>query len=134
MKKQIIALSFALMSIGVFAQKNELKAAEKAIKKEQYADALSAITAAEALMGNMDAKSIAKFYFFKAQAYAGQKKYAEAAEAFDALFAYENEIGKKRYSSKAKPMLDQLRVEVSEKALYFTIQIKIIKMLQSFFT
>jgi tetratricopeptide (TPR) repeat protein len=117
MKKQIIALSFALMSIGVFAQKNELKAAEKAIKKEQYADALSAISAAEALMGNMDAKSIAKFHFFKAQAYAGQKSYAEAAEAFDALFAYENEIGKKRYSSKAKPMLDQLRVEVSEKAL-----------------
>ena len=89
MKKQIIALSFALMSIGVFAQKNELKAAEKAIKKEQYADALTAITAAEALMGNMDAKSTAKFYFLKAQGLCMDKKDTRAADAFEQLFAYE---------------------------------------------
>ena len=35
MKKQIIALSLGLMSIGTFAQKNELKAVEKAIKKSE---------------------------------------------------------------------------------------------------
>ena len=34
MKKQLIAFSLALMSMGVFAQKNELKAAAKAIKKQ----------------------------------------------------------------------------------------------------
>ena len=70
MKKQIIAYSLALMSMGVFAQKNELKAAGKALKKQDYAGAVASISAAEALMGNMDAKLKAKFYFLKAQAYA----------------------------------------------------------------
>ena len=117
MKKPIIAISLALMSMGVFAQKNELKAAGKALKKQNYAGAVTAITAAEALMGTMDAKLKAKFYFLKAQAFAGQKKYSVAADAFSALFAFEKETGKQKYTSKAKPMQGQLTKEVSEKAL-----------------
>ena len=117
MKKPIIAISLALMSMGVFAQKNELKAAGKALKKQNYAGAVTAITAAEALMGTMDAKLKAKFYFLKAQAFAGQKKYSIAADAFSTLFAFEKETGKQKYTSKAKPMQGQLTKEVSEKAL-----------------
>ena len=117
MKKQIIAYSLALMSMGVFAQKNELKAAGKALKKQDYAGAVASISAAEALMGNMDAKLKAKFYFLKAQAYAGQKNYRTAADTFTALFAFEKETGKQKYTSKAKPMQGQLTKEVSEKAL-----------------
>ena len=117
MKKQIIAYSLALMSMGVFAQKNELKAAGKALKKEDYAGAVASISAAEALMGNMDAKLKAKFYFLKAQAYAGQKNYRTAADTFTALFAFEKDTGKQKYTSKAKPMQGQLIKEVSEKAL-----------------
>lgn len=117
MKKQIIAYSLALMSMGVFAQKNELKAAGKALKKQDYAGAVASISAAEALMGNMDAKLKAKFYFLKAQAYAGQKNYRTAADTFTALFAFEKETGKQNYTSKAKPMQGQLTKEVSEKAL-----------------
>ncbi|MDG1245660.1 MAG: tetratricopeptide repeat protein [Polaribacter sp.] len=117
MKKQLIAFSLALMSMGVFAQKNELKAAAKAIKKQNFAAAVASISAAEALMGNMDEKLKAKFYFLKAQAFAGQKKYSTAANAFSTLFAYEKEIRKQKYTSKAKPMQGQLTKEVSEKAL-----------------
>ena len=103
--------------MGVFAQKNELKAAAKAIKKQNFAAAVASISAAEALMGNMDEKLKAKFYFLKAQAFAGQKKYSTAANAFSTLFAYEKEIRKQKYTSKAKPMQGQLTKEVSEKAL-----------------
>lgn len=117
MKKQIIAYSLALVSMGVFAQKNELKAAGKALKKQDYAGAVASISAAEALMGNMDAKLKAKFYFLKAQAYAGQKNYRTAADTFTALFAFEKETGKQKYTSKAKLMQGQLTKEVSEKAL-----------------
>jgi tetratricopeptide (TPR) repeat protein len=117
MKKQIIALSLGLMSIGVFAQKAELKTADKAIRKQNFAGAVTAITSAEALIGNMDAKNKAKFYFLKGQAFAGQKKYKVAAEAFNNLISLEKETGKQKYSSKAKPMLGQLTKEVSEKAL-----------------
>jgi tetratricopeptide (TPR) repeat protein len=117
MKKQIIALSLAFMSLGLFAQKNELKAAGKFIKKQDFAGAVVAITAAEALLGNMDAKLKAKFYFLKAQAFAGQKKYSVAADTFSALFALEEESGKQKYTSKAKLMQSQLVKEVADKAL-----------------
>ena len=117
MKNQILAISLGLMSIGAFAQKNELKAAEKAIKKQNFAAAVASITTAEGLLGNMDAKLKSKFYFLKGQAFAGQKKYKEAAGAFNNLMSYEKQVGKFRYSKKAQPMLGQLTKEVSEKAL-----------------
>ncbi len=43
MKKQIIALSLGFITIGVFAQKQELKNAEKAIKKQDYPTAIASI-------------------------------------------------------------------------------------------
>ena len=117
MKKQIITLFLVLISIVAFAQKNELKAAKKAIKNKVFAEAITAISSAEALMGNMSGKNKAEFYFLKGQAFAGQKKYKVAAESFNKLISFEEEIGRKRYSSKALPMLGQLTKEVSEKAL-----------------
>lgn len=68
MKKQVIvALALA---IGLFsnAQKNELKAAEKAIKKNNYAEAKSAVMSAESLIGSADDKTKAQFYYLKAKA------------------------------------------------------------------
>lgn len=117
MKKQIITLFLVLISIVAFAQKNELKAAKKAIKNKVFAEAITAISSAESLMGNMSDKNKAEFYFLKGQAFAGQKKYKVAAESFNKLISFEEEIGRKRYSSKALPMLGQLTKEVSEKAL-----------------
>lgn len=72
MKKQIIvALAFSISAFS-FAQKKELKTAEKAIKSNNYAEAKAALNQAEALMSAMDEKSKAKFYFLKGQAlYAG---------------------------------------------------------------
>ena len=87
MKTKVLALVFGLVTITTFAQKNELKTAEKAIKKQDYATAITAVTAAESLLANMDDKSKAKFYFLKAQAYFGKKDFQTAADAFDALIA-----------------------------------------------
>ena len=117
MKKQLLALSMALLSVGAFAQKDELKAADKAIDKGNFTEAVTAITAAETLMGNMDDKNKAKFYFLKAQAFAGQQNYKVAAKSFQELISFEKEIGRERYSDKAAPMLGQLTQDVSEKAL-----------------
>jgi len=67
MKKQlIIALAFSISALS-FAQKKELKTAEKAIKNNNYAEAKAAITQAEGLMSAMDTKSKAKFYYVKGQ-------------------------------------------------------------------
>ncbi|WP_242131906.1 tetratricopeptide repeat protein [Aestuariivivens marinum] len=98
MKNQIIiALAF---SIGVFsfAQKKELKTAERAIKGTNYAEAKAALSQAEALMSAMDEKSKAKYYFLMGQAlYAGgngsSQDIDKAIESFNMVEgAYASEI------------------------------------------
>ncbi|WP_299391407.1 tetratricopeptide repeat protein [uncultured Gelidibacter sp.] len=68
MKKQVTVALALLVGSFSFAQKSELKDAEKAIKKNNYAEAKSAINAAEALIANADDKLKANFYILKGQA------------------------------------------------------------------
>lgn len=63
MKKQIIVALALTFSVFSFAQKKEVKAAEKAIKSNNFANAKTAISAAEKLISAMDDKTKAKFYF-----------------------------------------------------------------------
>jgi len=114
MKKQVV-LGLALM-IGSFsfAQKKELKAAEKAIKSSNYADAKAAISSAEALMSSMDDKTKAKFYFLKGKAlYANgvgsDSEITDALNSFKMLKDVEAKSGKKIYTSK----VDALELEMS---------------------
>ncbi len=103
MKKQlVIALALFVGSIS-FAQKNELKAAEKAIKSTNFADAKSAIQSAEKLISNMDDKAKAKFYFLKGQAlYANgsgtDNDINSAIESFESLKDFEATKGKLKYT------------------------------------
>lgn len=102
----VLLLAVASMS---FAQKDELKAIEKALKNSNFGDAKSSVSAAEALIGNMDDKSKAKFYFLKAQAlYAeGQGSEAnidEAIESLDQLKDLESKMGKLKYTAEANEM------------------------------
>ncbi|OIQ28567.1 MAG: hypothetical protein BM564_09230 [Bacteroidetes bacterium MedPE-SWsnd-G2] len=69
MRNQIIVAVALLVSSFSFSQKSELKLAEKAIKSENYADAKTAISAADGLIGAADAKTKAKYYFLKGKAY-----------------------------------------------------------------
>ncbi|OBQ56660.1 tetratricopeptide repeat protein [Tamlana sp. s12] len=68
MKKQgIIALAISISAFS-FAQKKELKTAEKAIKSSNYSEAKSALGQAESLMSAMDDKLKAKYYYLNAEA------------------------------------------------------------------
>lgn len=107
MKKQVI-LALALM-IGSFsfAQKKELKTAEKAIKSSNFADAKAAINAAESLMSAMDDKQKAQFYFLKAQAFYADGKGSNdeidtALESFKMLSQVEATSGRNDYSNEVK--------------------------------
>ncbi|WP_136480871.1 tetratricopeptide repeat protein [Cognatitamlana onchidii] len=63
MKKQIIvALAIALGGFS-FAQKKELKAAEKAIKSKGFADAVTALNAVEPMLESLDPKLKEKYYY-----------------------------------------------------------------------
>ncbi|MBU3010097.1 tetratricopeptide repeat protein [Polaribacter vadi] len=116
MKKQILALSLGLMSIGMFAQKNELKAAEKAIKKNDFKTAKAAILPLESMEGSMDAKYEAKYYYLKGATY-GKTNVEKAAEAYNKLFEVEKASGSSKYTKIATPKLNELILFVSEKAI-----------------
>jgi tetratricopeptide (TPR) repeat protein len=116
MKKQILTVALGFITIVSFGQKNELKAAEKAIKKQDYTAAVSSINTAEALIANADDKLKSKFYFLKGQAFGGKKDYEVAAKAYNDLFDFEKQVGKKRYTDKAAPLLNTLKEEVNKRA------------------
>lgn len=102
----VLLLAFTFVS---FAQKSELKAMEKAIKNSNFASAKSALKSAEALFGNMDDKSKAKFYFLKAQAlYANgagsNDEIDKAIQSLSDLKDLESSMGKLRYTEDANQM------------------------------
>jgi tetratricopeptide (TPR) repeat protein len=116
MKKQILALSLGLISLASFAQKDELKAAEKAIKKDLFKEAQAALLPLESIEATMDEKYIAKYYFLKGSAY-GKMNVEKAAEAYNKLMEVEKVSGKSKYTDQATPKLNELVQFVSEKAV-----------------
>ena len=98
MKKQITIALALLISALSLAQKKELKAAEKAIKSDDFAGAKTALAQAESLMSAMDEKLKSKYYYLKGQAlYAkGKGTDTEVKEAIENLgkaeSAYSTEV------------------------------------------
>lgn len=119
MKKQILTVALGFVTVVSFGQKSELKAAEKAIKKQNYTLAVSSINTAESLIASADSKLKSKFYFLKGQAFGGKKDYETAAGAYNDLLDFENKLGKARYSDKALPLLNALKNEVNDRAFKF---------------
>ncbi len=117
MKKQVLALSIGLLAISSFAQKKELKAAEKALKNNDFAGTLTAIKSAESLIADADPKYKSKFYYIKAKALVGKKDYAAAVSTFDELVAYEKESGKKTYSGEVSGIKAKMSQEISNEAI-----------------
>jgi len=75
MKKQVLALALLGLTSVAFAQKNEVKALEKAVKAEKFSETKSLIVSAEAVIANADDKTKAKFYYLKAKVMLNSKNY-----------------------------------------------------------
>lgn len=117
MRKQVLALSLGLLTLASFGQKKELKSMEKALKKNDFNGAITIANSLQNTIESADDKYKTKYYFLNGQALLGVKKYEKASEAFNTLFNYEKKIGKERYSSEARPMLEKIVQSVSEKAI-----------------
>ncbi len=103
-----LVLVFTVTAVS-FAQKNEVKAIEKALKNSNFANAKSAVSVAEGLMSNMDDKMKAKFLFLKAQALyangaASDSDMDKAIATLEELKNHESSIGKLRYTEDANEM------------------------------
>jgi len=120
MRKQLIILSAFFMSMTLFAQNDELKTAEKAVKSNDFATAMSAINQAEGLIANADQKTKAKFYYLKGLALyqngAPQADIDKVGAAFNQLIKYENETKKPKYSAEIGQILNKMIVAVAESA------------------
>lgn len=114
MKKQILVLSLGLISLVALGQKNELKAAEKAIKKNDIKTARQTIESIDE--NSVEAKYKAKYFFLKGSAY-GKSDVEKAAEAYNNLFEVEKKTGKQKYTKTAQPMLNELIQFVSNQAI-----------------
>lgn len=120
-KKHLIVLSLSLfIGMTTFAQKSELKAADKALKKKNYAAALSAISQAENLITNADAKTKSKFFYIKGMALYGNGNNAVnnemAAKAFSILLDLEENGSGTKYSSVAGQTLNNIINSINEES------------------
>jgi len=101
MKNLIALLLFVVTTSIAFAQKNEIKAIEKALKSENFSLAKSAIPAAEALLSNMDEKTKIKFYYLKAKSLFMGGELADiddASSSLNQLKSIESKSGKSKYT------------------------------------
>ena len=117
MKKQVLIFSALAMSAFTFAQKSELKTAEKALKSGKTAEAKSAIAAAESLIASADSKTKAKFQLLKGKVnYDLAKKgddaaYETAINAFNEVVKIEDS-GKKTHSVEARQLLGNISTDL----------------------
>jgi len=123
MRKLGLTMLAIFIGMSTFAQKDELKAVEKALKGGDAAAAKTAVSQAE---GKLEDKYKAKFHFLKAKTYYDIAKknptesaaaYTTAAKSFQDLIAYEKEIGKAKYTKEAEPMLNALTDDISNKGI-----------------
>lgn len=107
MKKQVLALTLFGLTTVAFAQKNEVKALEKAVKSEKFAETKSLIAAAENVIANADDKTKAKYYYLKAKAMLNSTDYKGMAAALKEF--------KANNTSKYEVEISQLKENVTGK-------------------
>lgn len=86
-RKRILICGLALISTVAFAQKKEMRRAERAVSSEKFSEAITHLNEAEGLLSGADNSMKADFYKLKGDALlglAGRTNYAKAKEAGEA--------------------------------------------------
>lgn len=126
MKSRYVIIASALfLSVTSFAQKNEIKAAEKALKAGNSAEALTILTGAEYLTANAPDVEKAQFLFVKGNAYFDlsnkkvdtDKNLILAAKSYQDLIAAEKVSGKAKYSAQAATSIAQIKGQLVNGAI-----------------
>ncbi|MBA9075068.1 tetratricopeptide (TPR) repeat protein [Flavobacterium gossypii] len=126
MKSKYLLLASAFLISGMsFAQKDEMKAAEKALKNGNPAEAKTSLEKAESLISNADESQKAQFYFLKGNAYLGlaEKRVDEgnnlvqAAKSYNQLIATEQASKKSKYTKEAEASLAKVKNQLVNMAI-----------------
>lgn len=123
--KYVILASALLISVATFAQKDQIKSAEKALKGGDAQGALTILKDAENLVVNAKDVEQAQYYFVTGNAYLdlANKKVEEsknlslAAEAYKKLIDVEKASGKLKYSTQAAASITDIKGKLINSAI-----------------
>jgi tetratricopeptide (TPR) repeat protein len=123
--KYVILASALLISVIAFAQKDEIKAAEKALKGGNPQEAITILNGAQSLIPNAVDAEKAHFYFVNGNAHLelANKKVEEgknltlAAKSFQDLLAVEKASGKDKYSAQATTSILEIKFKLLNSAI-----------------
>jgi len=123
--KYVILASALLISVTTFAQKDQIKAAEKALKGGNAQEAVTILNAAESASATAPDGEKAQYFFVKGNAYLdlANKKVEEgknlslAAKAYQDLLAVEKVSGKDKYSAQAATSILDIKYKLMNSAI-----------------
>jgi tetratricopeptide (TPR) repeat protein len=123
--KYAVLASALLISVASFAQKDEIKAAEKALKKGSTQEAATILQGAESLLSNASADEKAQIFFLKGNTYLElanknvdtDKNLALAADAYLSLVDAEKASGKAKYSAQAATSIIDIKYKLINSAI-----------------
>jgi len=123
--KYVILASALLISVATFAQKDQIKAAEKALKAGNSQEAITILQGAESLSATAPDNEKAQYFFVKGNAYLdlANKKVEEgknlslAAKAYQDLMTVEKASGKVKYSAQATTSIIDIKYKLITSAI-----------------
>ena len=123
MKNTFLLVAALGMSSFSFAQKDEIKAASKAMKSGDAAAVLEALAPAAGSIDSADDKYIAQFYFLQGEALAMQaaagdfSAYDKAVASYNKALANEEASGKSKYSADIQQKFASMTSEIVNAAV-----------------
>ncbi|PBJ07295.1 tetratricopeptide repeat protein [Flavobacterium sp. ACN6] len=123
--KYVILASALLISVASFAQKDQIKSAEKALKSGDAQGAVSILNDAENMVANAKDTEQAQFYYVKGNAYLNladknietSKNLSLSAESYKKLIEVEKASGKQKYSTEAATSIGQIKGKLINAAI-----------------
>ena len=123
--KYVLLASALLISVATFAQKDQIKAAEKALKGGKSQEAVTILTEAESLIANAPDAEKAQFFFVKGNALLdlanknvdANTNLSLAAKAYQDLITAEKASGKVKFSTQAATSITDIKFKLINGAI-----------------
>lgn len=123
--KYVLLASALLISVATFAQKDQIKAAEKALKGGKSQEAVTILMEAESLITNATDAEKAQFFFVKGNAlldFANKNVDTDtnlslAAKAYQDLIGVERASGKSKFSTQAAASITDIKFKLINGAI-----------------
>ncbi|TDE28281.1 MULTISPECIES: tetratricopeptide repeat protein [Flavobacterium] len=123
--KYVLLASALLISVATFAQKDQIKAAEKALKAGKSQEAVTILMEAESLIANAPDAEKAQFFFVKGNSLLdlanknvdANTNLSLAAKAYQDLIAVEKTSGKVKFSTQAAVSITDIKFKLINGAI-----------------